>query len=363
MSGNPQEGGKFQTIDAPIIQDKRPFFSSAGVIVSTGDKNLRDEHYENFGSSSAPLSSKRVAIVLSYFEGKDFIADQLSSIFTQTFKDFHLFLCDDCSKVPFTIKGLNLGSEQLSKMSIAFRNRNIGYAANFLDALSNVNNTFEYYALSDQDDIWYENKLERAIAKLAEVSDDVPALYCARTENVDANCVQTLGYSPWFKKPPSFANSLVQNIAGGNTIVFNKAAYNLIIKSLPDITIVSHDWWCYQLVIGAGGVVIYDPQPCLKYRQHSNNLIGANSSWAARFFRIRGLIEERFRGWNDMNVKALLDNNDILTEQTLCTLEYFIEARQSHLFKRLMLFKRSGIHRQTLLGNLGLFLGVLLNKV
>lgn len=315
------------------------------------------------GTSLENQNVNRIAIILAFFEGEEYIKEQLYSIFKQTYKDFHLFLCDDCSEVPFSFKGLNLNRDQLSKFSIGRRSRNIGYAANFLNALEGVECGFGYFAFSDQDDIWYESKLQKAVAELAQIPSDVPALYCARTESVDATCKQTLSYSPRFKKPPSFANSLVQNIAGGNTIVLNRAARDLIVASSLDATVVSHDWWCYQIVSGAGGTIIYDTEPCLKYRQHGENLIGANTSWAARFLRIRGLTRGRFRAWNDINSKALLNCKHLLTEETLQTLESFIEARQSHFFKRLILFKRSGIYRQTFLSNLGLLLGVIMDRV
>jgi glycosyltransferase involved in cell wall biosynthesis len=336
-------------------------FKSAQSVLYEGDTVVNTS--ATVGTSLENKNENQIAIILGYFEGEEYVKEQLYSIFKQTHKNFHLFLCDDCSEVPFSFKGLNLKGEQLSKLSVGRRIKNIGYAANFLNALEGVGRSFRYFAFSDQDDIWYESKLQKAVAELAQIPNDVPALYCARTESVDSTCKQTLSYSPRFRKPPSFANSLVQNIAGGNTIVLNRAARDLIAASSLDVTVVSHDWWCYQIVSGAGGIIIYDTEPCLKYRQHGNNLIGANVSWAARFLRIRGLTQGRFRAWNDINSKALLNCKHLLTEETIRTLESFIEARQSHFFKRLILFKRSGIYRQTLLGNLGLLLGVIMNRV
>jgi hypothetical protein len=52
-------------------------------------------------------------------------------------------------------------------------------------------------------------------------------VYCSRTILVDVNGNQ-IGCSPLFTKKPSFANALVQSIAGGNTMVFNKKARDLI---------------------------------------------------------------------------------------------------------------------------------------
>ena len=48
------------------------------------------------------------------------------------------------------------------------------------------------------------------------------------------------------------------------------------------MAVVAHDWWAYQLVSGAGGTVIYDPEPLVAYRQHSGNLIGGNLGLRAK---------------------------------------------------------------------------------
>ena len=314
-------------------------------------------------SQNARSAQSRVAIILGYFDGQSFIGEQLQSIIEQTHSALHIYLYDDDSRLRFSPDSFDLDQNSLSKMSVGVRPQNIGFTNNFLNALASVSDEFEYFAFSDQDDVWHEDKLEKAIAALEKAPSEQPALYCARTEIADATCEHTLGYSPLFNKPPSFANALVQNIGGGNTMVFNRAARDLILEATQDATVVSHDWWCYQIVTGAGGHVIYDSEPCLKYRQHDHNLVGANTSWRARFLRMRGLLRGRFREWNDINLAGLSAHKHLLTKSNQRVLDDFVEARQSSLIKRLFLFKRSGIYRQTLFGNLGLLLGVFLNKV
>ena len=312
---------------------------------------------------NARQPQSRVAVILGYFNGQTAIGEQLQSIIEQSHSEFHIFICDDNSNPCFSFEGLCLDKDSLSKISVAVRPQNIGFSSNFLTGLAGISGEFEYFAFSDQDDIWYENKLEKAIIALEKFSSKEPALYCARVEIADDVCEKVLGYSPLFDKAPSFANALVQNIGGGNTMVFNKAAKDLILKASQDVTVGLHDWWCYQVVAGAGGHVIYDPEPCLKYRQHAYNIIGASSNWSARLSRIRGLLAGRLRARNDINIKALSKHKNLLTASNQQTLNDFIEARRSPFVKRILLFKRSGIYCQTLVGSLGLLLGVFLNKV
>lgn len=334
-------------------------FSSASVLLDDHEVQRADDLNETPESTE-----NKVAVILGCYDGGAYLAEQLQSILRQSHKALHVFIAIDGTPTHITTDVLGVDAiKQISKLSIAIRPENVGFATNFIRALADIDQRFEYFAFSDQDDVWHANKLEKALSALSEVSADTPALYCARTEIADATCERTLGYSLRFNKSPSFANALVQNIGGGNTMVFNRAARDLIINAAEDGNVVSHDWWCYQIVSGAGGYVVYDPEPCLKYRQHANNLVGANTSWRARFLRIRGLLQGRFRTWNDINLKALSEHSHLLTRDNRKILSDFIEARQSSLIKRLFLFKRSGIYRQTLFGNLGLLLGVFLNKV
>jgi hypothetical protein len=103
----------------------------------------------------------------------------------------------------------------------------------------------------------------------------MPAVYGSRTSLIDSEG-QTIGVSPLFRKPPAFANALVQNIAGGNTMVFNEPARQLLIKAGGAVDVPSHDWWLYLLATAGGGTVHYDTWCSVRYRRHERNLVGLN---------------------------------------------------------------------------------------
>ena len=109
------------------------------------------------------FKTRKIAIVLGFYEGYEFINKQLQSIFDQTHQNFIIFVSDDNSKNNFSIEKLNISERNKKKIRVGFRNKNIGYAKNFLNALVSINDYFDYYAFSDQDDIWYPEKLEKAI--------------------------------------------------------------------------------------------------------------------------------------------------------------------------------------------------------
>ena len=208
-------------------------------------------------------------------------------------------LFDDNSPVPFDLDKIGEMGLSANVSSVTVRSKNVGFAINFMRALKSLPDDSDYYAFCDQDDIWHPRKIETAISNICSFPNHEATLYCARTEIVDHTGEKTLAFSPEFKRTPSFANAIVQSIAGGNTMVFNKSAKKILNESWKDQNIVSHDWWCYQIISGAGGNVIYDSKPCLKYRQHGKNLIGTNTGIVARIERLKWLLDGRFRDWND----------------------------------------------------------------
>jgi hypothetical protein len=191
------------------------------------------------------------------------------------------------------------------------------------------------------------------LTSLSGISSALPALYCSRTEIIYEH-KKPLGLSPLFHKHPSFQNALVQNIGGGNTMVFNGAAKRLFeSKAVGDV--VTHDWWAYQIVTGVGGVVQYDPLPSVKYRQHGGNVLGANRGMRAKLRRVFKLFEGEWKGWNDRNMSALEEFSGSLSESNRVTLEHFIASRNTEFLPmRLYRLRQSGVYRQTLLGNCGL---------
>jgi len=304
----------------------------------------------------------RVAILLCTFHGQRYLADQLDSFEAQTHSNWAVWASDDGSeddthailetyrrKWPDGRLSIHAGPAE-------------GFAANFLSLTCKTSIEADYYAYSDQDDVWEADKLEHAVRWLETIPHHIPAFYCSHTRLVDAKNNE-IGLFPLFPNPPSFANALVQSIAGGNTMVFNNAARALLREAGDDTPAVSHDWWAYMVVTGCGGKVFYDSYPSLRYRQHDGNLMGMNATWAARLKRIRMLWAGRFKDWSDRNIAALRRVENKLTPENRELLECFAKARQSTLIPRLIQLKRCGVYRQTFFGNLGLIAAAIFGKI
>lgn len=303
-----------------------------------------------------------VTILMCTYNGERFLSQQLDSIASQTYREWNLVVSDDGS-TDATLKILQQYSKVWGEGRLTVQQGpKRGFAANFMSVACDTPVQSQFYAWADQDDIWQDTKLELAMTALQTEPADIPALYCARTELIgEAGAV--IGRSPLFPRPTSFANALVQSIAGGNTMVFNHPTLELFRLGGTQLDIVSHDWWAYLLVTGVGGKVLYDKSPSILYRQHDANLIGANSGMLARIARLRMMTTGRFRNWTNRNMAALESVRSRLTPESLKTLEQFNKARTAKGLVRVFWLYRSKVYRQTHWGNLGLILAAVLNRI
>ncbi|WP_269294272.1 hypothetical protein [Pantoea sp. LMR881] len=119
------------------------------------------------------------------------------------------------------------------------------------------------------------------------------------------------------------------------------------VESIPaDIEIVSHDWFLYILCSGLGGVIIYDPQPGLLYRQHQNNLVGSNNHFFSKVYRLKKLFSGEFRRWtkiNDRWIKFFIEDFT-LENQKIC--KTFSGCSSPNAFFRVKSFIYAKVYRQ-----------------
>ncbi|WP_292385119.1 glycosyltransferase [Mesorhizobium sp.] len=268
-----------------------------------------------------------MAVLMGTRDGAAYIGDQLQSLLDQSWPHVDLWVSNDGSTDP-TLAIIEAWRSRWNKGSLALvQGPRNGFAANFRSMIIEPHVDADYYAFCDQDDVWEPDRLESAIR--------------------------------WM----SFRNALVQSIAGGNTMLFNRAARDLLAKASARTEFVSHDWWAYLVVTAAGGKVRYEPRPLVRYRQHGANLVGANVSWKARLSRLGRLFQGQFATWTDSNLRGLAVNRDLFTRDAARCLRLFIRARKGSALRRFSLLGKSGVYRQTLMGTLGLYLAFLWRRI
>jgi glycosyltransferase involved in cell wall biosynthesis len=309
-----------------------------------------------------PGAQPTVAVLMCTHNGEAYLGQQLESIAAQSHPHWRLWVSDDQSTDGTPALLAAWAGRWGEGRCQVLRGPAQGHARNFMALVRNPAIEADFYAWCDQDDVWEPGKLERALARLAALPADQPALYGGRTRYVDERGAE-VGLSPLFARPPGFANALTQSIAGGNTMVFNQAARELLRRTDPDAPVVTHDWLAYLVVTGCGGHVVYDPWPSVRYRQHGRNAIGAGAGWGARFARWRGVWDRRHQDWHRANSRALRPLEGLLTPANRRMLRDFDAARDEGLLRRLGLLHGLGLYRQTRLQTLSLYFAMAFNRL
>lgn len=229
----------------------------------------------------------KLQILLSSYNGKDFLREQLDSLCAQTIGDIGILVRDDGS-IDETLSILD--NYTALKNFRLIKGNNIGPARSFWYLLRCCDDA-EFYAFCDQDDVWDPDKLEIAVRALETHDSSTPVLYCSdvRVTNIDGNIIHEHMVR---REPADFQHALIRNLAPGCTYVFNRAAKELLCRFDAEKTrILIHDWMVYQ-IISCTGKVIFDNIPHMNYRQHNHNVIGIDNKSVA------GLIRKVQRFWN-----------------------------------------------------------------
>ena len=313
-------------------------------------------------NQSAPLAkptAKVVTIILSTFNGEAFLAQQLESLFSQSYPGIRILARDDVST---DLTPRILAEAELSARVECLRDGgHLGAAQSYFTLLKTAAATStDYIAFCDQDDLWRADKISRAVAALSTLPDGKPALYCSRLEIVDEK-LSPLGITVTPNRI-GFGNALVENVCVGCTIVLNREAVDLLCQNLPADAIV-HDWWCY-LVISCFGEIIFDPDATIRYRQHGKNVFGVA---LGRFDRFKRNLR-RFAGkgagrhWqSEQAAEFLAAFGNRIPDRERRMLNDFVKAKSS-LRARLKLSLSNQIWRQTRLDDFLWRVLILMNR-
>lgn len=282
------------------------------------------------------IAVPRVQVLMSTYNGERHLAEQVTSIRAQQGIDVTLTVRDDGSTDRTVAVLQSLGVRVQC-------GGNLGLPDAFFHLLQESDEAADLWALADQDDVWRRDKLARAVQALRGATQ--PALYCARVLVTDEH-LRPLYAHPFPRRGPSFANALVQNVATGCTIVINAAAREVLRDRWPSYAVM-HDAWLY-LVIAGTGIVHYDPELVVRYRQHGGNSVGVGRGPLSRVAgRVRRQLSAGGSGAHGRQDRELLcTHGDVLLPGARRELETFLTS-QSRPHGRLRYALTGSAHRQT----------------
>ncbi len=221
-----------------------------------------------------------VAILLATYNGEMYLREQIDSILNQTFQDYTIYIHDDGS----TDNTLNI----INEYSLSYPDKivNLEYAktggalTNFMSMLKYVSEP--YIMFCDQDDYWIQDKIEKTynemkrIEKGCEIS---PCLVFTDLYVVDSSLKiisdSFMNYTDRNPYRTEYTQLLVQNVAPGCTMIINKSLAELMPKYKNADKIQMHDWWAILLAATYGKVSFLNCST-IKYRQHTQNVVGAS---------------------------------------------------------------------------------------
>ncbi len=219
-------------------------------------------------------SNLTVAIVMATYNGEAFLEQQLESILSQTYQNFKLYISDDKSSDSTISLILKYHNKYPNKIFYTLNKKNMGLVKNFEILIKN--SIENYIALSDQDDIWHNNKLElqmKEMLLLEQSNDKKPYLVHSDLSMIDEN--NSLLKNSYFR----YRNYTLKNsrdlghILGpcgvmGNTILLNKKLKDLVLPFPNNLDV--HDYWI-AINCELFGERKTLKNPLVEYRIHNSN--------------------------------------------------------------------------------------------
>lgn len=296
-----------------------------------------------------------VVVIISTCNGSKNIIRQLDSIFAQKNLEISVFIRDDYS-TDNTIEVIEKYKKKTSNKIVIIRGENEGYAKSFWDALCLAPEA-SYYAFSDQDDVWDEEKLFKCICSFTE-EKNVPQLSYCRMTRTNSDLIP-LKEQVNVLKPEQLSKKLVltQTFNYGAATVINASARALVCRHFPRSELVPHDAWVGMLCFWFGKVHFVD-ESLYYWIRYYNSVTGAGTKLSGIKFRFK----ETIKGKAYMNVSDDLLNNymDLLNDEDydfLCKVRDY----KSIWYNKLSLIFDKSLKRKTLMGSIMLKFEILTN--
>jgi glycosyltransferase involved in cell wall biosynthesis len=244
----------------------------------------------------------RVSVALCTCNGSRFIAEQVESICRQTAPAAEIVLHDDASDDDTVARAREAWErcraerpEAAPQLRIEVHSQRLGVARNFAGALAQCQG--DLIALSDQDDRWHADRLERLVARMQ--AQPATLLLHGNAHMIDGEG-RSLGNTLFealamseaelgkLSEGRAFEVLLDRNLVTGAATILRRG---LLQAALPIPAHWIHDEWLAAIAAALGALDV-EKAPLLDYRQHGGNQIGAQRENLAdairRAFKPRG---------------------------------------------------------------------------
>lgn len=214
------------------------------------------------------------------YNGAAFLPAQLESIVTQSRPPDEIIICDDRSTDDTQTLLKKFATESPVPINLHINDHNLGSVKNFEHAISLC--TGDVIALSDQDDVWRNDKLQVFESVLNNSPSAGLVFSDAAIVDEDLNPLNRrmwdeVGFDTHKRKLVRTGRALEVLITGwtvtGATMAFRSPFVKLSLP-IPDGIAMIHDGWIALTIAAVADVVALD-EPLIQYRQHAQQQIGA----------------------------------------------------------------------------------------
>lgn len=289
---------------------------------------------------------KKIAVLLASYNGEKYITQQIESILHQDVENpIHLFIRDDGSK-DNTVSIVKEIAKKDDRITL-IQSENIGGVASFFALLNMAHDLpaeYEYFSLSDQDDVWDLDKLRIAVEAVSSKDPQIPVLYGSSTRPVNQD-LEPIVFKRKALKPFDLYNTIIQIKIPGHTHVMNRSLLNLVYNADPS-RIFGHD----AFLVNAAkicGCLIFDKTAHASYRQHSGNQLGTSRNGRLKWIQNRLLRVRRGGGAQyARQIEYIMECfGDKMTSEQYYEIKDFLDSR-SFFLKRLSYISRTKLYRQ-----------------
>lgn len=292
---------------------------------------------------------KKILVMMSTYNGENHLSAQIDSILDQkTTHEICIRIRDDGSND----RTCEIIEEYINKYPFQLellKGENIGYNASFFELIREANG-FDYYAISDQDDVWINDKLQVACEAI-DAGGAVPVLYASPSFLIHDDLVP-YGITRKKEREMTMFNTIIQNICPGHNQVMNNQLISMLKDEIDVSQIYVYDSWITN-VANLYGNILFDNNPHTYYRQYDGNQFGADGKMIGRFLlsnrrmnygdgkKYRGQIKyyyEKYGKESNRN-KAFFDEiKNFLSAQTLAERMWYVSKSKLYRQSRIETF-------------------------
>lgn len=240
------------------------------------------------------MADVKICVLLAAYNGFNSIQEQLDSIVLQANTIFDIVISIDLSDDDTFVICSDYARKYSNVKLLPYGERFGGAGKNFYRLLKDTDlSGYDYIAFSDQDDIWPENKLAKAIETLQQ--------YDCYSANVTAFWQDGREVLIDKAQPQRDWDFLFEAAGPGCTYVFKHEVAmqfkSWLLEHYDKIgeNISLHDWLLYAFARARGYKWFIDPNSMMRYRQHANNQVGTNNSFVAANKRLKMIKSKWYR--------------------------------------------------------------------